>query len=108
LKLGLFCGERSALGVFLEHSEHIGKFIGPAGPALIAGASQYVNPWATREPIDPAFIYFAAWYLLAICIPSYGMGTRGRKIEELHAALMRPTPVKIPAHWRRHHLPGAN
>jgi len=58
----------------LEHSEHIGKFIGPADPALIAGASKYVNPWATRAAIVPAFICFAAWYLLAICIPGYRHG----------------------------------
>ena len=60
LKLGLFCGERAALDVFLEHSEHIGKFIGPADPALISGASKYVNPGATRAAIVPAFIYLAA------------------------------------------------
>jgi len=86
----------------LEHSEHIGKFIGPADPALIAGASKYVNPWATRAAIVPAFICFAAALPPGIFLPSafqvIGMEARGRTIEELHAELTRARAAKIPAH----------
>jgi MFS transporter, putative metabolite:H+ symporter len=42
------------------------KFIGPAGLAVIAGATNYVAPKATLDALVPAFIYFAAWYLLAV------------------------------------------
>src|SRR5262249_24635646 len=45
---------------------NLAKFIGPAGLAVIAGASNYVAPKATLEALVPAFIYFAAWYLLAV------------------------------------------
>ena len=45
---------------------NIAKFIGPAGLAVIAGASNYVAPQATLDALVPAFNYFAAWYLLAV------------------------------------------
>ena len=41
---------------------NLGKFIGPAGLAVIAGASNFISPQATMNAIVPAFIYFAAWY----------------------------------------------
>jgi hypothetical protein len=37
-------------------TSNIGKFIGPAGPALIAGASKYVNTRATRATIHAALV----------------------------------------------------
>jgi MFS transporter, putative metabolite:H+ symporter len=70
---------------------NLGKFIGPAGLALIAGASNYVNPKATLTALVPAFNYFAVWYLLAVVAFLFvGIETRGRTIEELDAALARP------------------
>jgi MFS transporter, putative metabolite:H+ symporter len=38
---------------------NLGKFIGPAGLALIAGSSTYVAPKATLDALVPAFNYFA-------------------------------------------------
>jgi putative MFS transporter len=79
-------------------TSNLGKFIGPAGLAVIAGASNYVNPQATLDAIIPAFNYFAVWYLLAVFAFLFiGIETRGRTIEELDAALVRPAPVKIAA-----------
>ncbi len=73
---------------------NIAKFIGPAGLAVIAGASNYVAPKATLDALVPAFAYFAAWYLLAVVgFLFVGIETRGRTIEELDAALTRPAPV---------------
>jgi putative MFS transporter len=67
---------------------NLGKFIGPAGLAVIAGASNYVSPKATVTAIVPAFNYFAVWYLLAVIAFLFiGIETRGRTIEELDAAL---------------------
>ncbi len=67
---------------------NIGKFIGPAGLAVIAGASNYVAPKATLAALVPAFNYFAVWYLLAVVAFQFiGIETRGRTIEELDAAL---------------------
>jgi MFS transporter, putative metabolite:H+ symporter len=39
---------------------NIAKFIGPAGLAVLAGASNYVAPKATLDALVPAFNYFAA------------------------------------------------
>ena len=77
---------------------NIGKFIGPAGLALIAGASNYVSPKATLAAIVPGFNYFAFWYVLAVAAFLFiGIETRGRTIEELDAALVQPKPVKAAA-----------
>ncbi|HEV2335741.1 MAG TPA: MFS transporter [Stellaceae bacterium] len=77
---------------------NIAKFIGPAGLAVIAGATNYVAPQATLDALVPAFIYFAAWYLLAVIgFLFVGIETRGRTIDELDAALARPVPVTVTA-----------
>ena len=77
---------------------NIAKFIGPAGLAVIAGASNYVAPQATLDALVPAFNYFAAWYLLAVVgFLFIGIETRGRTIEELDAALARPAPIMAAA-----------
>jgi MFS transporter, putative metabolite:H+ symporter len=77
---------------------NIAKFIGPAGLAVIAGASNYVAPQATLDALVPAFNYFAAWYLLAVVgFLFIGIETRGRTIEELDAALARPVPIRAAA-----------
>jgi len=75
---------------------NLGKFIGPAGLAVIIGASNYVSPKATLAGIVPGFNYFAVWYILAIvAYLLIGIETRGRTIEELDAALARPKPVVV-------------
>ncbi len=74
---------------------NLGKFIGPAGLAVIAGASNYVSPKATLAAIGPGFNYFAVWYLLAVFAFLFiGIETKGRTIEELDAALTGPAPAK--------------
>jgi MFS transporter, putative metabolite:H+ symporter len=76
---------------------NLGKFIGPAGLAVIAGTSNYVNPKATLAALVPAFNYFATWYLLAIvAIVFVAFETRGRSIEELDAALDKRVPATEP------------
>jgi putative MFS transporter len=67
---------------------NLGKFIGPAGLAVIAGASNYVNPKATLDALVPALNYFAGWFLLAvITLLVFRFETRGRTMEELDGAL---------------------
>jgi MFS transporter, putative metabolite:H+ symporter len=83
---------------FVYGCSNIAKFIGPAGLAVIAGASNYVAPQATLDALVPAFNYFAAWYLLAVVgFLFIGIETRGRTIEELDAALARPVPIRAAA-----------
>jgi putative MFS transporter len=91
----------SGLGLAYGTS-NLGKFIGPAGLALIAGASNFVTPQATLGAIVPAFNYFAAWYVLAaLAFLLIGIETRGRTIEELDAQLTgrasEPVAVKVSA-----------
>jgi putative MFS transporter len=67
---------------------NLGKFIGPAGLALIAGSSNLVKPQATLDALIPGFNYFAFWYLLgAVAFGLIGMETRGRTIDEIESAL---------------------
>jgi MFS transporter, putative metabolite:H+ symporter len=67
---------------------NLGKFIGPAGLALIAGSSNYVAPKATLDAIIPAFNYFAFWYALgAVAFWFIGMETRGRTMQEIDEEL---------------------
>jgi MFS transporter, putative metabolite:H+ symporter len=67
---------------------NLGKLIGPAGLAVIAGASNHVSPKATLAAIVPAFNYFAVWFLLAVVAFAFiGIETRGRTIDELDAAV---------------------
>ena len=91
----------SGLGLAYGTS-NLGKFIGPAGLALIAGVSNFVTPQATLDAIIPAFNYFASWYVLAALVFLFiAIETRGRTIEELDVALTggapAPAAVKIPA-----------
>jgi MFS transporter, putative metabolite:H+ symporter len=77
---------------------NLGKFIGPAGLALIAGASNYLTPQATEGAIIPAFIYFAAWYVLgASAFMFVAVETRGRTLEDIDTALARPATVRVVA-----------
>jgi putative MFS transporter len=70
---------------------NLGKFIGPAGLALIAGSSNFVAPKATLDALIPAFNYFAFWYVLgAVAFWFIGIETRGRTLEEIDTALSTP------------------
>ena len=71
---------------FVYGWSNLGKFIGPAGLAVIIGASNYVTPKATLDHLASGFNYFAAWYVLAfLAFLMGGVETRGRTIEELDA-----------------------
>jgi len=92
-----------ASGLGLDYgTSNLGKFISPAGLALIAGASNFVTPHATLDAIIPAFNYFAGWCVLAaFAFLFIGIETRGRTIEEFDAPLtgrvLEPAAVKVPA-----------
>ncbi|HEX3990484.1 MAG TPA: MFS transporter [Acetobacteraceae bacterium] len=67
---------------------NLGKFIGPAGLALIAGSSNFVKPQATLDALIPAFNYFAFWYVLgAAAFWFVGFETGNRSIAEIDAEL---------------------
>ena len=67
---------------------NLGKFIGPAGLALIAGSSNYVKPAATLEALVPGFLYFAFWYVLgALAFWFIGFETSRRSIDEIDREL---------------------
>ncbi|HUK59731.1 MAG TPA: MFS transporter [Stellaceae bacterium] len=72
-------------------TSNLGKFIGPAGLAVIAGASNLMSPGATVAAIVPAFGYFASWYVLgALVFIVLGIETRGRTFEELDRSFKLP------------------
>jgi putative MFS transporter len=76
---------------------NLGKFIGPAGLALIAGSSNYVTPQATLDALIPGMNYFAFWYVLgAFVVWLIGFETRGRTIDEIDRALTAPAGVNAP------------
>jgi putative MFS transporter len=63
---------------------NLGKFIGPAGLAVIAGSSNFVSPQATLEALVPAMNYFGLWFVLAAAAAWFiGFETRGRTIQEI-------------------------
>ena len=81
---------------------NLGKFIGPAGLAVIAGSSNFVSPKATLDALVPAMNYFAIWYLVgAAAIWFIGIETKGRTISEiddtLNAAAGARTADKVAA-----------
>jgi putative MFS transporter len=77
---------------------NLGKFIGPAGLALIAGSSNYVSPQATLDALIPGMNYFASWYVLgAFAIWFIGFETRGRTLDEIDSALTAPVRIKATA-----------
>ena len=66
----------------------IGKIIGPLGLALIAGSSDVIKPQASLDAIVPAFLYFAAWLVLAGgAYALFGFETKGRSIEAIDDAM---------------------
>jgi putative MFS transporter len=79
---------------------NLGKFIGPAGLALIAGSSNYVKPEATLEALVPGFNYFAFWYVLgAFAFWFIGFETSRRSIEQIDDQLTggRAAAERVPA-----------
>jgi putative MFS transporter len=67
---------------------NLGKFIGPAGLAIIAGSDSFISPKATLDALIPAMNYFGFWYLLAAAaIWFVGFETRGRTIAEIDDSL---------------------
>ena len=71
---------------------NLGKFIGPAGLAVIAGSNNFVTPKATLDALIPAMNYFGFWYLVAAAaIWFIGIETRGRTIADIDSALTTPT-----------------
>jgi MFS transporter, putative metabolite:H+ symporter len=79
---------------------NLGKFIGPAGLALIAGSANFVSPKATIDALVPGFNYFAFWYILgAVAFWLIGMETRGKTIDQIEAELNKPAAAsaRIPA-----------
>jgi putative MFS transporter len=74
---------------------NLGKFIGPAGLAVIAGSSNFVSPKATLDALVQGMNYFALWYVIAaVAIWFIGFETRGRTIEEIDSDLAAPARVK--------------
>jgi len=67
---------------------NLGKFIGPAGLALIAGSSNYVSPQATADALIPGFNYFAYWYIIgAFAFWLIAPETRGQTIAQIDQAM---------------------
>jgi putative MFS transporter len=67
---------------------NLGKFIGPAGLAVIAGSGNFVTPKATLAALVPAMNYFSFWFFVgAAAIWFIGFETKGRTIEEIDGAL---------------------
>ena len=72
---------------------NLGKFIGPAGLAVLAGSDNLVSPRATLDALIPAMNYFAFWYLLAaVAVWFLGFETQGRTLAEIDATL-EPVPI---------------
>lgn len=66
----------------------IGKVIGPLGLAWVIGSTNIFAPAPDPSALTPAFIYFAAWYLLAgFAILFFGDETKNKTIEEVDARL---------------------
>lgn len=77
---------------------NIGKFIGPLGLALIAGSSDYISPKATADAIGPAFLYFAAWWVIGGLVFWFlGMETKGRSIEDIDRGFKAADAAKASA-----------
>ena len=73
---------------------NMGKIIGPLGLAVIVGTSNFVKPEATLSAIVPALLYLAFWYGQAgVAFWLLGFETKGRSIEDIDAALAKPTVI---------------
>ena len=62
----------------------LGKIIGPLGVALIVGSSNIIKPEVSISALTPAFLYLAAFCLMAgIVYGCFGIETKGRSFESL-------------------------
>jgi len=74
---------------------NLGKFIGPAGLAVIAGSSNFVSPKATLDALVPAMNYFGLWFVIAALAAWFlGFETRGRTIQEIDGELRGSIKIK--------------
>src|SRR5262249_26569499 len=70
---------------------NLGKFIGPAGLALIAGSSNYVQPEATLHAPTASLKYLPFCYVLGpFAFWFIGFEPSRRSISEIDGALGRP------------------
>jgi MFS transporter, putative metabolite:H+ symporter len=71
----------------------LGKVIGPLGMALVVDSPALFSPAPNPVALEPAFLYFAAWYVLAgAAFLLFGFETRSRSITEIDAALRPAAP----------------
>ena len=73
---------------------NLGKFIGPAGLALIAGSSNFVAPKATLDALIPAFNYFGFWYVLGA--PRSGSSASRHAVVRSRRSTPRCQPPRAP------------
>jgi putative MFS transporter len=78
---------------------NLGKIISPLGLALIVGASNFIKPEARVDALMPAMLFLGFWAALAaFAFLFLGIETKGRSIEDIDAAMTRPTEaVRVPA-----------
>lgn len=70
----------------------IGKIVGPAALAFISGAGTVVTPQATSAAIGPAFVFFAAFTVIAAGSYAWlAIETKGRTLAEIDAELETQT-----------------
>jgi hypothetical protein len=71
---------------------NFGKIISPLGLALIVGGTNVIKPEASVDAIIPAMFFLAFWAALAAAaFVVLGIETKGRSIEEIDAALTKPS-----------------
>jgi MFS transporter, putative metabolite:H+ symporter len=74
---------------------NLGKFIGPAGLAFIAGSSNLMTPKATIDALIPGMNFFAVWFLIgALAVWFIGFETKGRTFEEIDGDIAALARVK--------------
>ena len=82
-----FPGQLRAHGMGLaQASNACGKIMGPLGLALVAGASNFVNPEATIAAITPGYIYLGLGGVLTAIGFALLPETRGKTLEAVESA----------------------
>jgi len=75
---------------------NLGKFIGPAGLAVIAGSDNFISPKATLDALIPAMNFFSFWYLVgAAAIWFIGIETKGRTFTEIDSTMTGPGETEL-------------
>ena len=71
------------------------RAVDPLGLAVIVDTSNFVKPEAIHGAIVPALLYLAFWYGQAgVAFWLLGFETKGRSIEEIDSALIRPRVIE--------------